>query len=155
MKKVAKYIISWNLHNKCMNQVILSSPFTNEKCKLREVLACGQSCTANEGTEPSNQNRFLWLWKPLSFHYTICLPILHGDNVGECCHACGPHKRYCTFQGDIYSHQASSGQRKDQHSLAGPLLGAKCLTGISDRQVRSGMLTINSYLGLFPVKWRQ
>lgn len=60
-----------------------------KKCKLREVLECGQSCTAKEGTEPSNQNQFLWLWKPLSFHYTICLPILHGDNVAECCHACG------------------------------------------------------------------
>lgn len=114
-----------------MNQVILSSPFTNEKkCKLREVLESGQSCTAKEGTEPSNQNQFLWLWKPLSFRYTICLPILHGENVGERCPACGPQERYCTFQGDVYSHQAGSGQRKDQHSLAGPLLGAKCLIGI-------------------------
>lgn len=40
---------------------IIISVLSMKKCQLREVLKLGQSCTAEEGTEPGNQNEFFSL----------------------------------------------------------------------------------------------
>lgn len=74
-------------------------------------------------------------------------PILRRKNVGGWCPASVGHMTATVLSSeDIYSHQAGSIPRKEQDALSRPLLKAKHLIVMSERQVRSGILTINSRL---------
>lgn len=63
-RKVVKYIILINLHNRHMSWLVMLASLPKRKCEPREDLPMTQNCAAQKGAETEREHLFPWVQEP-------------------------------------------------------------------------------------------